>query len=359
MNIQFASKVVMGCVIGIGTLLASAIIEDIDKQNQQHKIVKNVNKHVIKNKPKHSDESAIDMINNWEQSPDDKNDEIQYIIDDDEDDDDEDDDDVEDEEDDDLDINGLIKYQKPEEEPLFPDAGLTDEGIKVYTEVKDQDEDTEDFETFDYHIADSTHIVNCNGTVFDCAQDVIDYFTSAVEYFRDVYSGKAELIESVVLPKKEVVDSIDLSKIPEYDGKMNLMDYMVIVDPNDIVNRKSIFGPKAPGSVNPIEGDIIEDDDSDAELTIDMVKTVVKKIFNDNMNGRLYTEFMENASEACEKNIEGIYPILNKYESLMIKCYDDITSGQPVNRRTWSNRFSKLFRKAKVLMVNTSNATEE
>lgn len=240
----------------------------------------------------------------------------------------------------------------------------------TYQPVEDPDSDF-DYENFDFRIPGSPKIKGINGNVFDF-DDIAEYVKEAKEFYQKVLSGELDMIEGFnVVSQKEVDATLPNDEVPEPKDGMSVMEYCVMIDPFDLTNRKTNFGPKAPGKdpyQKPLrefveetaEPENVDDEDDEDDILPEKVDTVVRKLFNNKDTNHMYSGYIVNCRTALDNGYEEIYPVMEKFETLVKQCYDAITARGNINRRTWINRFSNVFRKAdQIIKLKTAETASD
>ena len=247
-------------------------------------------------------------------------------------------------------------YDLADPETIF--NAIPKEGLMTYQKLED---------VKGYKIPGSTSIKSTGGDVFDF-KDIVDVVLENKKYYLECMKDGDELNECLGPRTKEQIMNTLKNGIPEPKEGQDVMDYLVMIDPYDIANRKVFFGINAPDAkginytkrqmeiIQMIEStgeeadEGVEESSSEEEYS-DNLLMVVEKLFSNKETSRLYEEFMINARHCTEANYEEIYPILNKFEELVNGCANEIKSHKPINRRNWTNRFSKVFHKAKYIIM--------
>lgn len=261
---------------------------------------------------------------------------------------------------------------EPENESIeeFLDRTIPEEGLMTYQPVEDPDSDF-DYENFDFQIPGSPKIKGINGNVFDF-DDIAEYVKEAKEFYQKVLSGELDMIEGFnVVSQKEVDGTLPNDEVPEPKDGMSVMEYCVMIDPFDLTNRKTNFGPKAPGkdpyqkplrefAEETVEPEDVDDEDDEDDTLPEKVDTVVRKLFNNKDTNHMYSGYIVNCRTALDNGYEEIYPVMEKFETLVKQCYDAITARGNINRRTWINRFSNVFRKAdQIIKLKTAETASD
>lgn len=240
----------------------------------------------------------------------------------------------------------------------FPD------GLMVYEPIEEEDDDEDiDFDNFKYEIPGSRNIIDVNGTVFDFEM-IRDYLISAKSYYEGLLKGESKIINGVEERTEEEIRDTNTDDIPDEMDNESVMDYLVRIDPYDIVNRKTIFGERAPDrkEYQPKKVELSEEEKS----MIDMknrnkyhdFKIVEKKLFMSADTSLSLRNFLENCKYVTNHgDQQSIDTIMDEYNMLVHICANSIENGQKINRRSWNNRFQKIFSKAKKL-VDSINHVE-
>lgn len=248
------------------------------------------------------------------------------------------------------------EYDLADPETIF--NAIPKEGLMTYQKLED---------VKGYKIPGSTSIKSTGGDVFDF-KAIVDVVLENKKYYLACMKDGDELNECLGPRTKEQIMNTLKDGIPEPKEGQDVMDYLVMIDPYDIANRKVFFGATAPDAdgikytkrqmeiiqmIESAEEEAEEDDDQSStdEEYSDNLLMVVEKLFSNKETSRLYEEFMINARHCTEANYEEIYPVLNKFEELVNGCANEIKSHKPINRRNWTNRFSKVFHKAKYIIM--------
>lgn len=356
MNIITISKVAAFVGITIATSLSTVLIESkkkdiVKKETFRQKEVEDDPRTVIQgwtnNKTKQKKEEPEVIM---------EDEEIEDLVDDDE-----------DEDDEDLDVEEFL------------DKNIPDEGLYVMHPVEEEDDNDEE-EDFDYHIPNSYKIKSLSGVTVDY-DDVIELIRDAKAQYQKFFSGEDEFLEGMeVITEKELNETLS-GDIPTPKKGMNVMDYLYECDPYNVSNRKLIFGDNAPGR-NPLyvpikdimtqskkddehEEEVVEEekvsvegenDDESDEITDDEIKeiddltdkirVIMEKLFNNRETSQMYSGYIVNCRTACENGYEEIEPVMDRFANLINTCYDSLQRNQKFNRRTWLNRFVKIFHQA-------------
>lgn len=339
-NVITVAKILTAIAVGGSTALVVAACE----KNENNNKMKGVKRALSKCEQRDHDEPTeqntsddpLEVIQSWEQSSENISDETEE----------------------ESEEGSSEDADEPENESIeeFLDRTIPEEGLMTYQPVEDPDSDF-DYENFDFRIPGSPKIKGINGNVFDF-DDIAEYVKEAKEFYQKVLSGELDMIEGFnVVSQKEVDATLPNDEVPEPKDGMSVMEYCVMIDPFDLTNRKTNFGPKAPGKdpyqkplrefvEETVEPEDVDDEDDEDDILPEKVDTVVRKLFNNKDTNHMYSGYIVNCRTALDNGYEEIYPVMEKFETLVKQCYDAITARGTINRRTWINRFSNVFRKA-------------
>lgn len=279
----------------------------------------------------------------------------------------EDEDEEEDEEDDEDEEEEDDEEDDEEDEDDVIDSTITDlgeDGLLVYHQVEEDDEEDDDDDSYIINGVDpSIRIKTVNGTELD-RDDIYSIVEEAKEFLLSVYDDENAVGHDLAIRfTKEQLSSgvvrLDKDKEPE-----NLMELLIAIDPCDFTNRELIFGKYEPNVRDDLRSTSVEnkivnelaEDDEDIEITSEMVEAVIQKIFNNPTSNHPYITYLTDCRFATQNNIEDVFPMMFKFEELVYNCYEAIVSGAKINRRTWQNRFSKVFNKThEIIVAKTSD----
>lgn len=345
-NVITVAKILTAIAVGGSTALVVAACE----KNENNKM-KGVKRALSKCEQRDHDEPTeqntsddpLEVIQSWEQSSENISDETEEV--------------------------SSEDVDEPENESIeeFLDRTIPEEGLMTYQPVEDPDSDF-DYENFDFRIPGSPKIKGINGNVFDF-DDIAEYVKEAKEFYQKVLGGELDMIEGFnVVSQKEVDATLPNDEVPEPKDGMSVMEYCVMIDPFDLTNRKTNFGPKAPGKdpyqkplrefvEETVEPEDVDDEDDEDDTLPEKVDTVVRKLFNNKDTNHMYSGYIVNCRTALDNGYEEIYPVMEKFETLVKQCYDAITARGNINRRTWINRFSNVFRKADQIIKSKTTET--
>lgn len=353
-NVITVAKILTAIAVGGSTALVVAACE----KNENNNKMKGVKRALSKCEQRDHDEPTeqntsddpLEVIQSWEQSSENISDETE-------------------EESEEVSSEDV---EEPENESIeeFLDRTIPEEGLMTYQPVEDPDSDF-DYENFDFRIPGSPKIKGINGNVFDF-DDIAEYVKEAKEFYQKVLSGELDMIEGFnVVSQKEVDATLPNDEVPEPKDGMSVMEYCVMIDPFDLTNRKTNFGPKAPGKdpyqkplrefvEETVEPEDVDDEDDEDDILPEKVDTVVRKLFNNKDTNHMYSGYIVNCRTALDNGYEEIYPVMEKFETLVKQCYDAITARGNINRRTWINRFSNVFRKAdQIIKLKTAETASD
>lgn len=353
-NVITVAKILTAIAVGGSTALVVAACEKNENDNK----MKGVKRALSKCEQRYHDEPTeqntsddpLEVIQSWEQSSENISEETE-----------EEPEEVSSED---------VEESENESIEEFLDRTIPEEGLMTYQSVEDPDSDF-DYENFDFRIPGSPKIKGINGNVFDF-DDIAEYVKEAKEFYQKVLSGELDMIEGFnVVSQKEVDATLPNDEVPEPKDGMSVMEYCVMIDPFDLTNRKTNFGPKAPGKdpyqkplrelvEETVEPEDVDDEDDEDDTLPEKVDTVVRKLFNNKDTNHMYSGYIVNCRTALDNGYEEIYPVMEKFETLVKQCYDAITARGNINRRTWINRFSNVFRKAdQIIKLKTAETASD
>ena len=353
-NVITVAKILTAIAVGGSTALVVAACEKNENDNKMKGVKRVLSKCEQRDHDeptvKNTSDDPLEVIQSWEQSSENISDETE-------------------EESEEVSSEDA---DEPENESIeeFLDRTIPEEGLMTYQPVEDPDSDF-DYENFDFRIPGSPKIKGINGNVFDF-DDIAEYVKEAKEFYQKVLSGELDMIEGFnVVSQKEVDATLPNDEVPEPKDGMSVMDYCVMIDPFDLTNRKTNFGPKAPGKdlyqkplrefvEETVEPEDVDDEDDEDDTLPEKVDTVVRKLFNNKDTNHMYSGYIVNCRTALDNGYEEIYPVMEKFETLVKQCYDAITARGNINRRTWINRFSNVFRKAdQIIKLKTAETASD
>ena len=353
-NVITVAKILTAIAVGGSTALVVAACEKNENDNKMKGVKRVLSKCEQRDHDeptvKNTSDDPLEVIQSWEQSSENISDETE-------------------EESEEVSSEDA---DEPENESIeeFLDRTIPEEGLMTYQPVEDPDSDF-DYENFDFRIPGSPKIKGINGNVFDF-DDIAEYVKEAKEFYQKVLSGELDMIEGFnVVSQKEVDATLPNDEVPEPKDGMSVMDYCVMIDPFDLTNRKTNFGPKAPGKdlyqkplrefvEETVEPEDVDDEDDEDDTLPEKVDTVVRKLFNNKDTNHMYSGYIVNCRTALDNGYEEIYPVMEKFENLVKQCYDAITARGNINRRTWINRFSNVFRKAdQIIKLKTAETASD
>lgn len=353
-NVITVAKILTAIAVGGSTALVVAACEKNENDNKMKGVKRVLSKCEQRDHDeptvKNTSDDPLEVIQSWEQSSENISDETE-------------------EESEEVSSEDA---DEPENESIeeFLDRTIPEEGLMTYQPVEDPDSDF-DYENFDFRIPGSPKIKGINGNVFDF-DDIAEYVKEAKEFYQKVLSGELDMIEGFnVVSQKEVDATLPNDEVPEPKDGMSVMEYCVMIDPFDLTNRKTNFGPKAPGKdlyqkplrefvEETVEPEDVDDEDDEDDTLPEKVDTVVRKLFNNKDTNHMYSGYIVNCRTALDNGYEEIYPVMEKFENLVKQCYDAITARGNINRRTWINRFSNVFRKAdQIIKLKTAETASD
>ena len=357
-NVITVAKILTAIAVGGSTALVAIACEKNNNSNNSK--LKGVNRTLSKCEKRERSEATeqntsddpLEVIQSWEKTSDDDSDEI------------------EEEPEEEVSDDNVEDESENESIEEFLDRTIPEEGLMTYQPVEDPDSDF-DYENFDFRIPGSPKIKGINGNVFDF-DDIAEYVKEAKEFYQKVLSGELDMIEGFnVVSQKEVDATLPNDEVPEPKDGMSVMEYCVMIDPFDLTNRKTNFGPNAPGKdpyqkplrefvEETVEPEDVDDEDDEDDTLPEKVDTVVRKLFNNKDTNHMYSGYIVNCRTALDNGYEEIYPVMEKFETLVKQCYDAITARGNINRRTCINRFSNVFRKAdQIIKLKTAETASD